>query len=123
MAVAPPRERAPVAGALATPSPHAEPTPWPRRFTWAAAAAAVLAIGLMWLTPGFRDRWVVDVTGWFDAFRDWAIENRTTSWLFVYLITPIEDGITVAFDATVNTLERTTWLGVRAFPSGLAGDP
>jgi glycine betaine/proline transport system permease protein len=87
----------------------------------AIAAAALVSIGLMWLSPGFPDGWIVDVTGAFDAFRDWAIQNRTTSWLFVYLITPIEETITVVFDGTVNVLQRMTWLGLLAGAASLAG--
>ncbi|MGH2660345.1 MAG: ABC transporter permease subunit, partial [Actinomycetota bacterium] len=122
MAVAPTRPHPPVPDeAIAAPVPFAVPSSWPRRIGWSVVAVAVVAIGLLWLTPGFPDRWVVDVTGWFDAFRDWAIQNRTTSWLFVYLITPIEETITVVFDATVNVLERITWLGLLVGAAALAG--
>ncbi len=69
-------------------------------------------IGLVWLRPGFPERWVVDVTIWFDAFRDWAIQNRATSPLFIYFLTPIEEGIDRLVDATVMALERMTWLGL-----------
>jgi len=122
VAVAPTRPHPPIPDeAIAAPVTHAEQSPWPRRIGWSVVLVAVGAIGLLWLTPGFPERWVVDVTGRFDAFRDWAIQNRTTSWLFVYLITPIEKTITVVFDATVNVLERVTWLGLVVGASGLAG--
>lgn len=84
-------------------------------------AIAVVWIGLAWLKPGFPERLVVDVTGWFDAFRDWAIQNRTTSWLFVYLITPIEETITVVYDQTLSILERMTWLGLLVGAASIAG--
>jgi glycine betaine/proline transport system permease protein len=121
MAVAPPRPRAAAGAEIGSPITLPEPSPWPRRIAWAAAMAIVVAIGLLWMNPGYPDRWIVDVTGRFDAFRDWAIQNRTTSWLFVYLITPIEETITVVFDATVNVLERMTWLGLLAGAAALAG--
>ena len=122
MAIAPTRPHPPVPDeVIAAPVTHAEQSPWPRRIGWSVVLVAVGAIGLLWLTPGFPERWVVDVTGRFDAFRDWAIQNRTTSWLFVYLITPIEETITVVFDATVNVLERVTWLGLVVGASALAG--
>ncbi|MGH2635536.1 MAG: ABC transporter permease [Actinomycetota bacterium] len=121
MAVAPPRIRSPLAGDTgAAPVLVRERNPWPRRVAWAGAVIAVGAIGLLWLVPGFPERWVVDVTGWFDAFRDWAIQNRTTSWLFVYLITPIEETITVVYDTTVTILERMTWLGLVVGAASLA---
>jgi glycine betaine/proline transport system permease protein len=122
MAVAPPRSRLPVREEPAAPPvTYAEPNRWPRRIAWALVAVAVVAIGLRWLAPGFPEGWVVDVTGWFDAFRDWAIQNKTTSWVFVYLITPIEEGITAAYDATLSLLERMTWLGLLAGCCALAG--
>ena len=122
MAVAPPRSRP--AATLETgvvTVPAARPNPWPRRLLWSLGAVAVVAAGLLWLAPGFPDRWIVHVTDPLDAFRDWAIRNRTTSWLFVYLITPIEDSITVVYDATVQLLERITWLGLVVGAASLAG--
>ena len=122
MAFAPPRPRSPVLGdAPASSLTLQPPNPWPRRIAWVVAVIAVVWIGLEWLNPGFPERWVVDVTGWFDAFRDWAIQNRTTSWLFVYLITPIEETITVVYDQTLTILERMTWLGLLVGTASLAG--
>ncbi len=97
------------------------PARWPRRIAWTVVAVVVVWIGLEWLRPGFPERLVVDVTAWFDAFRDWAIQNRTTSWLFVYLITPIEETITVVYDQTLLILERMTWLGLVVGAASLAG--
>lgn len=121
MAVAPPRHRA-RAGATEVLVPlRREPSPWPRRFAWTVVAAGILVVGLVWLAPGFPDRWIVDVTRWFDTFQDWAIQNRTTSWLFVFFLTPIEDAVTAVVDGTVTLLERTTWLGLLVGASALAG--
>ena len=122
MAIAPPRPRAPKLGDASAPALAVQPSnPWPRRIAWTAAVIAVVWIGLTWLRPGFPERLVVDVTAWFDAFRDWAIQNRTTSWLFVYLITPIEETITVVYDQTLAILERMTWLGLLVGAASLAG--
>jgi glycine betaine/proline transport system permease protein len=122
VAVAPPRPRTalPADDQVVTVTLE-PPSPWPRRLAWAAAAIAVVWIGLTWLNPGFPERWVVDVTGWFDAFRDWAIQNRTTSPLFVYLITPIEETITVVYDQVLLLLERMTWFGLLVGAASLAG--
>ena len=60
-------------------------SPWPRRIAWAVVVAVVFVIGYAWLDPGFPESWQVDVTKWFDAFGVWAVENRTTSPLFVLL--------------------------------------
>jgi glycine betaine/proline transport system permease protein len=119
-------QRAPDAGTKPVAPPPAgalfeEPNPWPGRIAWSLIAVAVVWVGLTWLNPGFPDRWIVDVTGWFDAFRDWAIENSSTSWLFVYFLDPIEQGVTTLFDTTVTILERMTWLGLLVGASSLAG--
>ncbi|MGH2630503.1 MAG: ABC transporter permease [Actinomycetota bacterium] len=86
-----------------------------------AVTLVVVVIGLVWLRPGFPERWVVDVTAWFDAFRDWAIQNRETSPLFTYLLTPIEDGVDWVIDNTVLALERMTWFGLLVGAAALAG--
>jgi glycine betaine/proline transport system permease protein len=98
-----------------------DPNPWPGRIAWSLIAVAVVWVGLTWLNPGFPERSIVDVTGWFDAFRDWAIENSSTSWLFIYILDPIEQAVTTLFDATVTILERMTWLGLLVGASSLAG--
>ncbi len=49
---------------------HAELNPWPRRLAWLAVAAVVAAIGLVWLNPGFPERWVVGIEDWFAGRRD-----------------------------------------------------
>jgi glycine betaine/proline transport system permease protein len=78
-------------------------------------------IGLVWLRPGFPESWVIDVTAWFDAFRDWAIQNRTTSPLFTYFLTPIENTVDTLVDATITALERLTWFGLVVGAAALAG--
>ena len=122
MAVAPPRSRVVADGAAALPlAPTQPPSPWPRRIGWVALAVVVAAIGLLWLSPGFPEGWVVDVTAWFDAFRDWAIQNRKTSPLFTYFLSPIEETVDTLVDATVTALERLTWLGLVAGAAAIAG--
>ena len=121
MTVAPPRTSAP-AESIAI--PQAEVTSrWVRRIVWMLLAAIAIAVGLMWLSPGFPQRLVVDVTGWFDTFRDWAIQNKRSSWLFVSFLTPIEDSIRVIYDGTVNLLERITWVGLVTGASAIADVP
>jgi glycine betaine/proline transport system permease protein len=95
-------------------------SPWPRRAAWTVAVAAILAIGYVWLTPGFPESWQIDVTRWFDAFRDWAIQNRTTSPLFVYFLTPIANGVEAVYDNLLQILDRMTWLGVVAGATAVA---
>ncbi|HJR98717.1 MAG TPA: ABC transporter permease subunit [Actinomycetota bacterium] len=121
MAVAPPRSRITLDETAVAPPTVAPPNPWPRRLIWTAAAVVAVAIGLVWLRPGFPERWVVDVTAWFDAFRDWAIQNRETSPLFTFLLTRIEDGVDWLIDNTVVGLERMTWLGLLVGAAALAG--
>jgi glycine betaine/proline transport system permease protein len=121
MAVAPPRSRVATSQAPLPLAPVLTPNPWPRRLTWTAVVVVVAVIGLVWLRPGFPERWVVDVTSWFDAFRDWAIQNRTTSPLFTFFLTPIEDTVDTLVDAAITALERLTWLGLVIGAASLAG--
>ena len=122
MAIAPPRSRVAADGAATLPlAPTQQPSPWPRRIGWIAIVVVVAAVGLLWLTPGFPDRWVVDVSAWFDAFRDWAIQNRKTSPLFTFFLTPIENTVDTLVKATVTALERLTWFGLMVGAAVLAG--
>jgi glycine betaine/proline transport system permease protein len=122
MTVAPPRSRTRLADAPAAPVAGVRrSSPWPRRIAWAVVAIAAAVIGVNWLSAGYPEGWIVDVTRWFDAFRDWAIQNRTSSWLFLYLLTPIEDAVTVTIDTVLTVLQRMTWLGVLVAASSLAG--
>jgi glycine betaine/proline transport system permease protein len=121
MAIAPSRPRiTPDDGVALALKPGRSMSPWPMRFAWAVVVALVAMVGLAWLSPGFPEGWVVDVTSWFDAFRDWAIQNRTTSPLFTYFLTPIENGVDALVDATVTGLERLTWLGLLFGSAALA---
>ena len=74
-----------------------------------------------WLTPGFPERWVIDVTGWFDAFRDWTIQNSETSPLFIYFLNPIGDFASWVVDSTILLLERMTWFGLIVTAAAIAG--
>ena len=119
MAIAPPTERP--ADVAAAAGGFAEPSPWPRRIAWALLAVAAAAVGVRWLTPGYPEGWIIDVSRWFDAFRDWAIQNRTTSPLFVFLLTPIGDNLKDMLDLVETVLERMTWLGLLVGAAALAG--
>ena len=121
MAVAPPRSRAPFDQVAAPSGAASSASPWPRRIGWTAVVAGVLAVGLMWLTPGFPERWVIDVTRWFDAFRDWTIQNSATSPLFIYLLNPIGDFASWVVDNTILVLERMTWFGLVATAAVVSG--
>ena len=83
--------------------------------------AVVFVIGYAWLDPGFPESWQVDVTKWFDDFGVWAVENRTTSPLFVYFLTPIADASEFLYDNLLTALERMTWFGVVIGAAALAG--
>ena len=96
-------------------------SPWPRRIAWVLVVAVVFVIGYAWLDPGFPESWQVDVTKWFDDFGVWAVENRTTSPLFVYFLTPIADASEFLYDNILTALERMTWFGVVIGAAALAG--
>ncbi len=100
---------------------HAEPNPWPRRLLWLAIAAAIAAIGLVWLTPGFPERWVIGIEDWFAGVETWIIENQASHWLFVYLLNPIEEAITQLVDGVLVAFERMTWFGFTVAACGIAG--
>ena len=121
MAVAPPRSRVATDDSVRSLAPTRHPSPWPSRIAWIVVAVVVATVGLVWLRPGFPQGLVVDVTAWFDAFRDWAIQNSTTSPLFTYVLTPIEDGVDWVIDNTVLVLERMTWFGLLVGAAALAG--
>jgi glycine betaine/proline transport system permease protein len=121
VALAPPQSRVPIDEAALAALMPGEASPWPRRIAWIVGAVVVATIGMMWLNPGFPERWIVDVTAWFDAFRDWAIQNRTTSPLFIYFLTPIENTVDTLLDQTVTLLERMTWFGFLVGSAMLAG--
>jgi len=98
-----------------------EPSPWPRRIVWAAVGVLVLAVGAMWLNPGWWESWTVDLSRWFDEFQRWAAVSRTTSPIFVYFLTPIQDGVQALFDQVEALLSRLTWLGLITTATMIAG--
>ncbi len=93
---------------------------WVRRIAWAAVSMAVIVGGIAWLPGGFPERWFVDVSGWFDAFQEWAALNRTTSPVFVYFLIPLREGVQGVFDGVVQLLDRMTWLGVVSLTAAIA---
>lgn len=118
-----PLDRLEEIGAAEEPPPvvHAEPNVWPRRMLWLAIAAVIAAIGLLWLTPGFPERWVVGIEDWFAGVETWIIDNQATHWLFVYVLNPIESAITTLVDGVLQALERMTWLGFTVAACLVAG--
>jgi glycine betaine/proline transport system permease protein len=98
-----------------------ERSPWPGRIAILVVVGVILAIGVAWLQPGFSDGWIVNVTSWFDSFRDWAIEHRTTSPLFVYFLTPISDAVDAVYEGLLDALSRMTWLGLVVGSAAFAG--
>ncbi len=100
---------------------YIRPSPWPRRIVWTLVGIAAAWIGVVLLPSGFPERWVADVTRWFDAFRDWSIENHATSPLFVYFLNPIGDAIGEVYDALLTTLARMTWLGLVVAAAAISG--
>jgi glycine betaine/proline transport system permease protein len=120
---APPRSpdaSPPVAGISAAPALPRPASPWLRRIGWGAVVVAAIAVGLQ-LTAGFPEGWVVDVEHWFVAFENWVIENNDVSWVFVYLINPLKDGLGAVIDAVTTILLRMTWFGVLVGATALAG--
>ena len=123
MAVAPPKQRqfgkagSPPSGALVPP----EPNPWPRRVAWIAGFVAAVTVGLIWLSPGFPESWVVGVQDWFTEIEVWIIDNQRTHWLFTSVLNPIADGIDSSIQAVIDVLSRMTWFGVVVGAACLAG--
>jgi glycine betaine/proline transport system permease protein len=115
----PPRAQIPTTPAEATPG--APQNMWVRRIAWSLAGVVVIAIGLMVLRPGFPDRFVFDVTAFFDNIGEWVIHNSATSPLYVYFLTPIQHGLGSLFDSTVTALERMTWFGLVVTAALIAG--
>jgi glycine betaine/proline transport system permease protein len=123
MAVAPPKPlrtpeaETPLAGAAVL----LEPSPWPRRIGWILAGVAVAVVGLVWLTPGYPERWVIGVEGWFTDIQTWIIDNQRTHWLFTSVLGPIGDAVDSSIQAVIDGLSRMTWLGLVVGSASLAG--
>lgn len=100
-------------------APHRPESPWRRRLIWLGAILVTVVIGLQ-LTGGFPERWVIDISGVFDRFQTWVIDNNQTSPLFTYLFNPIKDGLAAVLDLVTNVLNRMTFLGVIVGAAGLA---
>lgn len=98
-----------------------EPSPWPRRVLALAIAAVVAAVGLMWLTPGFPEGWIVGVDDVFADVETWIINNQANHWLFAYFLDPLESAITASIQGVTDGLLRMTWLGVLTGAACLAG--
>jgi len=110
--VTPPRERLPAVTPPRPPQTAPRSNPWIGRIVWTLVGIVVVTIGLVWLRPGFPERFVIDITKFFDTIADWVIHNKATSPVFVYFLTPIEHGLGSLFDKTVAVLERMTWFGL-----------
>jgi glycine betaine/proline transport system permease protein len=102
------------------PPPHRPASPWRRRLIWLGAVLLTVVIGLQ-LTGSFPERWVIDISGIFDRFQTWVIDNNQTSPFFTYLFNPIKDGLGAVLDQVVNMLNRMTFLGVIVGATAIAG--
>jgi len=58
---------------------------------------------------------------WLNDFDNWVLENKNASPLFVYVLDPIEQGITWLLETVSETLLRMTWLGLLVGMTALAG--
>ena len=96
-------------------------SPWPGRIAWTVGIVAALAVGLLWLRPGFPERLVIGVDDWFASVDTWIIDNQQTHWLFTTVLSPIGDGVTAAVEAAIDALARMTWLGLLVGAASLAG--
>ncbi len=93
------------------PAVAAEPTPRRRWPLWLAGAIVAVVIGQQ-LGGGFPETWRVHVGRIFSDLEQWALENRNSHPLFLYLFTPIKDLSGVVYDNLLLALQRMTFLGV-----------
>lgn len=93
------------------PAVAAEPTPRRRWPLWLAGAVVAVVIGQQ-LGGGFPETWRVHVGRIFSDLEQWALENRNSHPLFLYLFTPIKDLSGVVYDNLLLALQRMTFLGV-----------
>ena len=89
---------------------------WPY---WLAGTIAALVVGVQ-LGGGFPETWRVHVGDIFGDLQRWALENRDTSPLFLYLFTPIKEASQAVYDNLLLLLERMTFLGVIVGAGALA---
>ncbi|HET7237337.1 MAG TPA: ABC transporter permease subunit, partial [Actinomycetota bacterium] len=113
-----PSRPAPVA--LAEP-PTVVATPVRRRWWpyWLVGTVVAIVVGLQ-LGGGFPETWRVHVGDVFSDLERWALQNRDTSPLFLYLFTPIKDASEAIYDNLLLLLERMTFLGVIVGAGALA---
>lgn len=109
-----------LAAAPAIASPE-ERNPWRKRLPWLVGLVSVAVIGLLWLTPGFPDGWILGVQDWFTRIDDWIVENQRTHWLFVSFLGPIGDGIDSIVQGSFDAMSRMTWFGALVGVASLAG--
>ncbi len=95
--------------------------PWRRRLIWAVAIVAAAVVGLAVFPSGFPDGLTVDLAKPLNAANDWVIANQRTHPLFVYVFTPLKNGINSAVEQLVTGLARLTWLGLLALVVALSG--
>ena len=113
MAVASPqRQVAPVEVPAAGAVSLSVRNPWPRRLAWTAVYVVVVIIGLVWLNPGFPEKWVIGVQDWFTDIETWIIENQRSHWLFTSILGPLADAIDSSIQAVIDALSRMTWFGL-----------
>jgi glycine betaine/proline transport system permease protein len=124
MALAPPKDAPSAVSVAGAPEPPPrvvrERSPWGRRAAWLLGVVVVVAIGLQ-LTSGFPDRWVIDFSGFFDRFRQYAIENHDTSLVYRFVLNPIDQGLSTLYQQILDVLLRMTFLGVIVGATALAG--
>lgn len=93
------------------PAVAAEPTSRRRWPLWLAGAIVAVVIGQQ-LGGGFPETWRVHVGRIFSDLEQWALENRNSHPLFLYLFTPIKELSGVVYDNLLLALQRMTFLGV-----------
>jgi glycine betaine/proline transport system permease protein len=96
-------------------------TPVKRRWWpyWLAGTVAAIVVGLQ-LGGGFPETWRIHVGEVFSDLERWALENRDTSPLFLYVFTPIKDASEAIYDNLLLLLQRMTFLGVIVGAGALA---
>jgi glycine betaine/proline transport system permease protein len=95
---------------------HARRRWWPY---WLAGSVVAIVVGLQ-LGGGFPETWRVHVGEIFSDLERWALQNRDTSPLFLYLFTPIKDVSEAIYDNLLLLLQRMTFLGVIVGAGALA---